>query len=75
MGRQGLFNLVMASLSPSFISRLSILLSHDAKILTDPSKDEFKELLRRWSDINKQIPGAIVLVATEQDVTNTVSDF
>ncbi|KAL0568747.1 hypothetical protein V5O48_013235 [Marasmius crinis-equi] len=62
----------MASLSSSFLSQLGTLLSKDARILTDPNNNEFKELLRRWSDINKQIPGAIVLVATEEDVVNTV---
>ena len=64
----------MASLSPSFVSQLGGLLSQDAKVLTDSNNDEFKELLRRWSDIDKQIPGAIVLVATEEDVVKTVSD-
>ncbi|KAK1230304.1 hypothetical protein PQX77_006597 [Marasmius sp. AFHP31] len=62
----------MASLSSSFVSQLGALLSQDAKVLTDSNHDEFKELLRRWSDIDKQIPGAIVLVATEEDVVKTV---
>ncbi|KAG7095736.1 hypothetical protein E1B28_006446 [Marasmius oreades] len=56
----------------SFLSQLGSLLSPNAKIVTNETVDEFTELLRRWTDSDKQIPGAIVLVATEEDVVNTV---
>ncbi|KAK7053058.1 hypothetical protein VNI00_004379 [Paramarasmius palmivorus] len=61
----------MSSFS-AFVSELTGLLSPGAKVLTDSSTEEFQGLLGRWSDIDKQTPGAIVLVATEEDVVQTV---
>ncbi|KAI3612013.1 fad binding domain containing protein [Moniliophthora roreri] len=57
---------------PAFVSQLTTLLSPGAKVLTDSSTEEFQVLLGRWSDIDKQTPGAIVLVTTEEDVVETV---
>lgn len=43
-------------------------LSTHSIILTDPSSQEFKDHLIRWGEVNIQIPGAIILAATEEDV-------
>ncbi|KIJ46029.1 hypothetical protein M422DRAFT_59649 [Sphaerobolus stellatus SS14] len=56
----------------SFVSCLSKELSDTTKIFSDPNNTEFNALLLRWSDINKQIPGAIVLVGTVDDVVASV---
>jgi hypothetical protein len=48
-------------------------LSANAKVLVDPTNDEFTVALQRWSDIEKKVPGAIVMVASEEDVVKTVS--
>lgn len=48
-------------------------LSANAKVLVDPSNDEFKVTLQRWSDTDKKAPGAIVMVASEEDIVKTVS--
>jgi hypothetical protein len=48
-------------------------LSANAKVLVDPTNDEFKVALQRWSDTDKKIPGAIVMVASEEDIVKTVS--
>jgi predicted Abi (CAAX) family protease len=48
-------------------------LSANAKVLVDPTNDEFQVALQRWSDTDKKIPGAIVVVASEEDIVKTVS--
>jgi hypothetical protein len=48
-------------------------LSANAKVLVDPTNDEFKVALQRWSDTDKKVPGAIVLVASEEDIVKIVS--
>ena len=48
-------------------------LSDAAKVLTDPSDTEFQELLARWTDIDKKVPFAIVMPASEDDIVKTVS--
>jgi hypothetical protein len=48
-------------------------LSANAKILVDPTNDDFKIALQRWSDTDKKVPGAIVMVASEEDIVKTVS--
>ena len=37
-----------------------------AKVLADPSREEFKAALERWTDLDLKVPGAIVLVTTEE---------
>ncbi|KIJ30995.1 hypothetical protein M422DRAFT_267413 [Sphaerobolus stellatus SS14] len=56
----------------SFVSRLSKEVSDMTKIFGNPNDAEFNVLLLRWSDINKQIPGAIVLFSTVDDVVASV---
>jgi len=48
-------------------------LSAQAKVLTNPDSEEFQQLILRWSDINRKIPGAIVVAGVEADVVKTVT--
>ncbi|KAJ7713557.1 hypothetical protein B0H16DRAFT_1667322 [Mycena metata] len=56
----------------TFLTQLVASISPGAKILSDQSSTEFKDSLQRWSDIGLQIPTAIVLAATGNDVVLTV---
>jgi hypothetical protein len=49
-----------------------IVLSDRTKVLNDPSNGEFRELLSRWTDIDKKQPGAIICPATEEDIVKIV---
>lgn len=55
-----------------FIFELRGNLSPEARILTDASKKEFQDALLRWSDIDIQVPGAIIQIAEELDAVTTV---
>jgi hypothetical protein len=50
-------------------------LSAQAKVLTNPNSQEFQQLTLRWSDINRKVPGAIVVAGVEADVVKTVTSF
>ena len=56
-----------------FLSVAKTRLSSEAILLTDASSEEFKQALERWTDLNHKTPGAIVMVATEDDIIETVS--
>ncbi|KAG4439066.1 hypothetical protein IFR05_005457 [Cadophora sp. M221] len=51
---------------------LDPLLSNTARIFTDPSTTEFKELLIRWSDVDIQVPSAILQPNGEEDISQIV---
>jgi hypothetical protein len=53
------------------ITDLASKLSPNAKIVTEQG-EEWTALLERWSDLEKQTPAAIIAVATEADVQETV---
>ena len=55
------------------IPNLKTHLTSACQILTDSHGTEFQEYAKRWSDINRQIPAAIVLPTTEGDIQKTVS--
>jgi len=55
----------------SLIAELGAKLSLNAKILTGEG-EAWGVLMERWTDIGKETPGAIVSVATEADVLETV---
>lgn len=55
-----------------FVESLAAKLSPGASILSDPSSDDFKAAHERWTELDLKTPGAIVLVATEEDVVHTV---
>lgn len=44
----------------------------DLEILTDQSDARFQEYSKRWSDIDRQIPAAIVLPRSEEEIQSTV---
>lgn len=44
----------------------------DLEILTDPTDARFQEHSKRWSDIDRQIPAAIVLPRSEEQIQGTV---
>lgn len=56
----------------SFFGQLQSNLSSQAKVLTDSQSEEFQQLLLRWSDIDRKIPGAIVVAGVEADVAIAV---
>lgn len=53
------------------VTDLASKLSSNAKIVTKQD-EEWNGLFERWSDIGKQTPAAIISVATEADVQETV---
>ena len=58
-----------------FLATIKAELSPGAKVLSDSRTEEFKLTLQRWSDLNTQTPGAIISVATEDDIVKTVCFF
>lgn len=44
----------------------------DLEILTDSTGARFQEYSKRWPDIGRQIPAAIVLPRSEEQVQSTV---
>ena len=50
-------------------------LSAQAKVLTNPDSEEFQQLIVRWSDIDRKVPGAIVVAGVEEDVVKTVNNI
>ena len=56
---------------PQFILDLKGKLSPKARILADPSSKDFQLALQRWSDINIEVPGAVIQVANELDAVAT----
>jgi hypothetical protein len=55
------------------VESLTAKLSPAAAVLTDPASDEFKAALERWTELDLETPGAIVLVSSEDDIVQTVS--
>lgn len=51
----------------SFTDSLRGALSEGSKILTDRNDQEFKSSLERWSDLDLQVPAAIVKPVSEAD--------
>ena len=58
----------IASLIPS----LGATLGSSSEILTDPEDIQFRDLIKRWTDIDLQIPAAIVLPTSEVDCQKAV---
>jgi hypothetical protein len=57
----------------SLVQDLRPILSTNALILDDRDSEDFKAALIRWSDVDLQVPAAIVKPATEDDIVVTVS--
>lgn len=51
---------------------LAATLSEKSRVLTNSSSPEFQESMKRWSDIDVQIPSAIFLPGFEDDVVKIV---
>jgi hypothetical protein len=51
----------------SQILSLKDALSSSSEILTNPNDVNFQEYLKRWSDIDRKTPAAIVLPISEED--------
>ncbi|PMD57104.1 Glucooligosaccharide oxidase [Hyaloscypha bicolor E] len=54
------------------VESLTAKLSPAASVLTDPASDEFKAALERWTELDLETPGAVVLVSSEEDIVQTV---
>lgn len=48
-------------------------LANGTQFLTDSSVDDFKEALMRWTDMDKEMPFAVVKPVLEGDVVKIVS--
>jgi hypothetical protein len=55
------------------VESLTAKLTAAGSILTDPASNEFKAALERWTELDLETPGAIVLVSSEEDIVQTVS--
>ncbi|RAL16638.1 FAD-binding oxidoreductase [Aspergillus homomorphus CBS 101889] len=62
-------------MSVHVLSQLPLLqatVASDCQILQDPQSSTFQDHLRRWTDIDRQVPTAIILPRTEADCLKTV---
>lgn len=57
----------------SRISELKTIVASQCQILTDEKSAEFQQYAKRWTDIDRQVPAAIVLPTTEEDTQEVVS--
>ena len=56
----------------SQITALKAIVGPDCAILTDPAEAKFQEYGKRWTDIGRETPAAIVLPRTEEDIQKVV---
>ena len=54
------------------VSELKAIVNSSCQVLTESTSADFQEYARRWSDIDRQTPAAIVLPTTEEDIIKTV---
>ncbi|KAI1207303.1 uncharacterized protein F4807DRAFT_183671 [Annulohypoxylon truncatum] len=59
-------------LSSHLLNELQAQVGPSLEILTDKDSTRFQEYAKRWSDIDRQIPGAIVLPVSEEQIKQTV---
>ncbi|MCJ1385633.1 hypothetical protein MMC17_008756 [Xylographa soralifera] len=57
---------------PSRVQELNAVVASDCAILADLDDINFQEFGKRWTDIDRKTPGAIVLPRTEQDIQKIV---
>jgi len=68
-------NFFLFSIAMSVLSRtisLGEVLSPGSQILTDSNDATFRELVKRWSDIDLKTPAAIILPISEEDIQKMV---
>ena len=56
----------------SQITALKDIVNPDCAILTDPAEASFQGYSKRWTDIGRESPAAIVLPRTEEDIQKVV---
>jgi len=56
----------------TFLADLPAELSLSTEILFGSSTEKFKTALLRWTDLSLQVPGAIILVGSEDDLLKSV---
>ena len=54
------------------ILKLKDIASPSCEILNDPANADFQEFSKRWTDIDRKIPAAIVLPREEEDICKIV---
>ena len=59
-------------LGRSQIATLQVVVGPDCQILEDSAHPSFQEYAKRWTDVGRRIPAAIVLPRTEDDIQKTV---
>ena len=47
-------------------------LPSSCEVLTDPQQPDFQVYLKRWSDVDRKTPGAIILPTSEADIQHVV---
>lgn len=52
---------------------LKAALASSCQLLTDSESADFRKYAKQWSDIDRQIPAAIVLPTTEEDIQKIVN--
>lgn len=62
----------MASQLSSLLADLSSQVGPSLEILTQKEDDRFREFAKRWTDIGREIPGAIILPESEEQIQQTV---
>lgn len=60
--------------SSQLLDQLQVQVGPDLEILRDQNSARFLEFAKRWTDIDRQIPAAIVLPASEDQIQKTVLD-
>lgn len=61
-----------AKLEAHLFGELQRYVGPDVEILTDQTDARFQECCKRWSDIDRKIPAAIVLPRSEEQIQSTV---
>ena len=61
-------------LSFRLVQELQAHVGPDIEILTDASNIHFQEYAKRWTDIDRKTPSAIVLPASEEQIQKTVQE-
>lgn len=62
-----------SKLASHFFAELQRQAGPDLEILTDQTDARFQGFAKRWSDIDRQVPAAIVLPKSEEQIQQTVS--
>ena len=60
------------SFDRSQISTLQAIVGPDCEILSEATDTKFQEYAKRWTDTDREIPGAIVLPRTEAEIQKLV---